>query len=124
MRAVAALGVLLYAGIGIVCLTNGGTFLDYDFLFDRETEDAILRPARQPRRHQHWEAFQDYFIELGVLLTVAATMITIFYAPAALPMRRRRQSDPPPAAPQLCRRHHPDDVGLFVTFSSGTSSSE
>jgi multicomponent Na+:H+ antiporter subunit B len=82
VRAVAALGVLVYAGIGVVCLTNGGTFLDYDFLFDRETEDAIPSGLLgNPDAIQHWgQHFGIFFIELGVLLTVAATMITIFYA--------------------------------------------
>jgi multicomponent Na+:H+ antiporter subunit B len=82
VRAVAALGVLVYAGIGIVCLTNGGTFLDYDFLFDPETEASI--PAGllgDPDGAHHWgQHFGIFFIEFGVLLTVSATMITIFYA--------------------------------------------
>ena len=82
VRAIAALGVILYAGIGIVCLANGGAFLDYDFLFDRDTEVSI--PAGllgDPATAHHWgQYFGIFFIELGVLLTVSATMITLFYA--------------------------------------------
>ena len=33
VRGVAAIGVLLYAGVGLVCIINGGGFLDYDHLF-------------------------------------------------------------------------------------------
>jgi multicomponent Na+:H+ antiporter subunit B len=82
VRAVAALGVLVYAGIGVVCLTNGGTFLDYDFFFDRDTETSIPSGLLgAPDAIHHWgQHFGIFFIELGVLLTVAATMITIFYA--------------------------------------------
>jgi multicomponent Na+:H+ antiporter subunit B len=82
VRAIAALGVLLYAGVGIVCLTNGGAFLDYDFLFDRDTVDAIPSGLLgDPDAIHHWgQHFGIFFIELGVLFTVAATMVTIFYA--------------------------------------------
>jgi multicomponent Na+:H+ antiporter subunit B len=31
----AALGVVVYAGVGVVCMINGGGFLDYDYLFPR-----------------------------------------------------------------------------------------
>lgn len=81
VRAIAALGVLVYAGVGIVCLTNGGTFLDYDFLFDHDTEAAIPSGLLgDAEAVHHWgQHFGIFFIELGVLLTVAATMITLFY---------------------------------------------
>jgi len=80
-RTVAALGVLLYAGIGVVCIVNGGGFLDYDRLFTSRIEAMI--PASllgDPAHEHHWgQHFGIFFIELGVLLTVAATMVTIFY---------------------------------------------
>ncbi|MCC6827325.1 MAG: DUF4040 domain-containing protein [Novosphingobium sp.] len=80
-RAVAALGVLLYAGIGVVCIVNGGGFLDYDRLFSPRVEAMI--PANllgDPDHAHHWgQHFGIFFVELGVLLTVAATMVTIFY---------------------------------------------
>ena len=81
MRAVAALGVLLYAGVGVICIVNGGGFLDYDHLFTPRVEAMI--PADllgDPGHEHHWgQHFGIFFIELGVLLTVAATMVTIFY---------------------------------------------
>jgi multicomponent Na+:H+ antiporter subunit B len=80
-RTVATLGVLLYAGVGVVCIVNGGGFLDYDFLFSPRMEAMI--PANllgDPAHEHHWgQHFGIFFIELGVLLTVAATMVTIFY---------------------------------------------
>ena len=80
-RTVAALGVLLYAGVGVVCIVNGGGFLDYDRLFSPRVEAMI--PANllgDPAHENHWgQHFGIFFIELGVLLTVAATMVTIFY---------------------------------------------
>ncbi len=79
-RGVAALGVLLYAGVGIACIVNGGDFLDYDRLFTPEIEAQIpdwILPGDQPH---HWgQHFGIFLVELGVLLTVAATMVTIFY---------------------------------------------
>ena len=37
----AALGVLLYSGVGVVSIVNGGEFLDYDRLFTPEIEAQI-----------------------------------------------------------------------------------
>lgn len=80
-RAVAALGVVVYAGVGIVCIVNGGGFLDYDHLLTPQIEAMI--PAGllgDPDKPHHWgQYFGILAIELGVLMTVSATMITIFY---------------------------------------------
>ena len=80
-RSVASLGVLLYAGVGIVCMINGGVFLDYGYLFPSQVEQHI--PGwllGDPDHAHHWgQHFGIMLIELGVLLTVAATMVTIFY---------------------------------------------
>lgn len=80
-RGVASLGVLLFAGVGIVCMINGGSFLDYDHLFPAQVEAKI--PGwllGDPDRVHHWgQHFGIMLIELGVLLTVTATMVTIFY---------------------------------------------
>lgn len=80
-RSVASLGVLLYAGVGIASMINGGAFLDYDYLFPPHVEaqipDWLLGNAADGH---HWgQHFGIMLIELGVLLTVAATMVTIFY---------------------------------------------
>jgi len=63
-----ALGILIYAGVGFVGLLRGGQFLEY----------AVL--AHDPVHGQHLGIM---LIELGVGTTVAAVMISIFFAFAA-----------------------------------------
>ncbi|MEM1382939.1 MAG: Na(+)/H(+) antiporter subunit B [Pseudomonadota bacterium] len=59
-------GVLLYAGVGIWGFVTGVNYLDYNEL------------AHGDRVHgQHWGVF---LVEIGVLVTVASTMLAIFYA--------------------------------------------
>jgi multicomponent Na+:H+ antiporter subunit B len=80
-RGAAAIGVLLYAGVGFICVLNGGAFLDYDYLFPPGVE-AQIPPwlLGDPDHPHHWgQHFGILLIELGVLCTVAATMITLFY---------------------------------------------
>ncbi len=60
----AAVGVLLYAGVGVAAMLLGGKFLDYNVLL---------------HDHQHAQHLGIFLIELGVGITVAAVMITIFY---------------------------------------------
>jgi len=67
-----ALGVLIYAGTGVIGLLLGGNFLDYNVL-------AVI-----PQQGQHNGLL---FIELGVGTTVAAVMISVFYAFAGRPPR-------------------------------------
>jgi multicomponent Na+:H+ antiporter subunit B len=80
-RTVAAMGVVVYAGVGVVCIVNGGGFLDYDYLFSPRIEAMI--PANllgDPSHEHHWgQHFGILFIEIGVLLTVSATIVTMFY---------------------------------------------
>jgi multicomponent Na+:H+ antiporter subunit B len=59
----AAVGVLFYAGVGLVSLFGGGTFLDYDYLMGEAT-------SAQP--------LGMFLVELGVGLTVATVMVTVF----------------------------------------------
>jgi multicomponent Na+:H+ antiporter subunit B len=73
LRVLAALGVLLYIGVGLASLLTGGNFLDYSVL----AEDRI--------EGQHLGIF---LIELGVGITVAAVMISIFFAFAERGVRR------------------------------------
>jgi multicomponent Na+:H+ antiporter subunit B len=61
-----ALGVLLYAGTGVVCMLRGGNFLEY----------GMLNPGH-PTHGQHLGIF---LVELGVGIAVGAVMITIFCA--------------------------------------------
>ena len=65
IRSLAALGVLIYISVGIVTILNGGEFLNYNFL------------SENPVTGQH---IGIIFIELGVGMTVASTMIILFYA--------------------------------------------
>ena len=65
VRATAALGVLLYTGVGVASLLLGANFLDYDIL------------AADPVAGQHLGIL---LVELGVGLTVTAVMILLFYA--------------------------------------------
>ena len=59
-----ALGVLLYAAVGVAALLLDHNYLDYAAL------------AHEPTHGQHWGIF---LVEFGVGTTVAAVMITIFY---------------------------------------------
>ncbi len=67
LRLLAVGGVLIYAGVGVVCMLLGGNFLDYNFL------------AEHPLHGQHLGIF---LIELGVGTTVFAVMVIMFYAMA------------------------------------------
>lgn len=64
VQLIAALGLLLYASVGVVSLFNGGNFLDYNVL------------AADPIAGQH---IGILLIELGVGFTVTAVMIIIFF---------------------------------------------
>jgi multicomponent Na+:H+ antiporter subunit B len=68
IRVYTAVGVLLYAGVGVVTLLLGGNFLDYNQL------------AIDPHHPQHGQHVGILLIELGVGITVAAVMITLFYS--------------------------------------------
>ena len=59
-----AAGVLLYGGVGIAAIFAGGNFLEYDVL------------AHDPTHGQHLGIL---LVELGVGITVAAVMATIFF---------------------------------------------
>ena len=65
---VATIGLLLYAGVGVWAMVNGGNYLDYDYL----VEDVA-----GGHKGQHLGIL---LIELGVLFTVSGSMLTIFYA--------------------------------------------
>lgn len=59
------LGVLIYAGVGIAGFFTGSGFLDYSHL------------AHDQVHGQEWGVF---LVEVGVFVTVAATMLALFYA--------------------------------------------
>ncbi len=64
LRAGFALGLLIFAGVGVAGLMLGGNYLDYNVL------------ARDPVHGQHLGIL---LIEFGVGLTVASVMVSIFY---------------------------------------------
>jgi multicomponent Na+:H+ antiporter subunit B len=64
-RLVLTLGVLLYSGVGVVCMLLGSNYLDYDVL------------AHDPLHGQHYGIL---LVEFGVGMTVFAGIITIFCA--------------------------------------------
>jgi len=59
-----ALGVLLYAGVGVAGMLLGGNFLNYSVL------------GKEPIQGQHLGIL---LVEFGVGMTVAGAMITIFF---------------------------------------------
>jgi len=61
----ASIGLFLYATVGVLGILLGGNFLDYNVL------------AQDPVHGQHWGIL---IIELGVGVTVASVIISIFYA--------------------------------------------
>ena len=72
VEAMVPLGVLIYAGVGVWSMWMGGEYLNYNILFHNP-------PATQYEavHGQHWGVF---LVEVGVLVTVTGTMLTIFYS--------------------------------------------
>lgn len=69
-----ASGVLLFGGVGVVSMFGGGNFLDYGAL-----------DSHDPKHGQH---IGIIIIELGVGITVTATLLAIFYGVAGRKRRR------------------------------------
>jgi len=65
VEAMVSIGVLIFAGTGVLAFFHGLNFLDYT---------PILS---DPVDAQYWGIF---IVELGVLVTVAGAMVAIFYA--------------------------------------------
>jgi multicomponent Na+:H+ antiporter subunit B len=63
-------GCLLYAGIGLACLLLGGMFLQYG---------ALAGPDASHSAQHYAHHFGLIGIELGVMLTVTASMVTLFF---------------------------------------------
>jgi multicomponent Na+:H+ antiporter subunit B len=66
VRVIGALGLLLYAGVGVVTLFLGGDYLEYGVL---DGHDPV-----------HGQHLGILLVELGVGICVAAVMISVFYA--------------------------------------------
>jgi multicomponent Na+:H+ antiporter subunit B len=95
METLAALGVLIYAGTGVVAMLNGGTFLDYSALQGEHQqhvgEELPATDSHQAQVGEKVDAEHGGFlpqgqhlgilvVELGVGLTVAAVLILIFFS--------------------------------------------
>ncbi len=65
LRVIAALGVILYAGVGVVAQLLGGNYLEY----------GVLGSTQVAGQH-----LGILLVELGVGLTVASVMLIIFFA--------------------------------------------
>ena len=65
LRTLMAAGVLLYAGVGVAGILMGGNYLDYGVL------------SADPVAGQHLGIL---LIELGVGVTVASVMVSLFYS--------------------------------------------
>ena len=65
VEALVPLGVLIFTGVGVAGFFTGANFLDYSHL------------AHDQVHGQEWGVF---LVEAGVLVTVASTMVAIFYA--------------------------------------------
>ncbi|MDE2980992.1 MAG: Na(+)/H(+) antiporter subunit B [Gemmatimonadota bacterium] len=63
-RLCAALGVVIYGGVGVVTMLLGHNYLGYDAL------------AQDPKYGQHYGIL---LVELGVLVTVFGVMASVFY---------------------------------------------
>lgn len=72
LRGLMVIGVLIYVGVGVVTMLLGGNFLAYNEL------------AQSPKDGQHYGIVA---VEFGIGVTVAATMIAIFYAFAGRNLR-------------------------------------
>ena len=65
LRILAALGVVIYAGVGVVSIMLGGNYLDYTLLGSNQIAGQHLGIL---------------LVELGVGITVAATMLILFFS--------------------------------------------
>ncbi len=65
LRILASLGVVIYAGVGVVSLLLGGNYLDY----------SVLASTQVAGQH-----LGILLVELGVGITVSAVMLIIYFA--------------------------------------------
>ena len=87
VRSLLAFGGILYIGVGFAAVAMGGNFLDYD--------------ALDPHDPVHGQHLGILLIELGVGITVATAMITIFFTFAGYePLPSEPAPDPNREAPE------------------------
>jgi len=97
-RALAALGVLAYCGLGVASIVNGGMFLDHDFLlppaFQTRLQTWLESAGISGGAHDWGQHLGMLAVESAVFITVAGTMVTVFYGFAG----RLRDAVPEPGA--------------------------
>ncbi len=64
IEVLSSIGVLLYGGVGVLCMFKGGEFLNYSVLLSNSVSGQHLGIL---------------LIELGVFITVASVMLKLFY---------------------------------------------
>jgi multicomponent Na+:H+ antiporter subunit B len=67
--ALCGLGVAIYAGIGVLCILFGGKMLQYDVFAEPFFHGDV----------QHANHYGVFGVEMGVALTVTASMIILFF---------------------------------------------
>ena len=67
-RGLAAAGVLIYGGVGVWAMVQGGQYLEYQALFN------------EPPGGHNGQHTGIILVEMGVLFAVAGAMVSIFYA--------------------------------------------
>jgi multicomponent Na+:H+ antiporter subunit B len=91
VRTGVSVGLLLYVGVGFATLLLGGEFLNYDVLGGGHG-DGVAHAGDGGAGHdgghgdahgQHGQHLGILLIELGVGITVASVMVTVFYGFAA-----------------------------------------
>ncbi len=70
-------GVFLFAGIGVLCILAGGAYLEYTAFAGKAAHGEHAEHALHLASH-----LGIYGIEIGVGITVAAVMMTIFFETA------------------------------------------
>ena len=65
----AVAGVLIYAGIGVLCMILSGNFLQYDTMH-------VLPIFKDAEEARYWAMF---YVEVGVMFTVTTIMFAIYY---------------------------------------------
>lgn len=106
-----AIGVLVYAGTGVATMLLGGNFLDYN-VFD-------------PHHPSHGQHTGLLVVELGVGITVAAVMISIFLSFAGRGTEEgKHASDGPPKELSPEEGGHVDEARTARTGSNGRSGAE
>lgn len=78
----AALGLLIYGGTGVLTMMLGENFLDYD----------VLEFHALPHWLPHGQHLGIFLVELGVGITVASVMLVIFYTFAGHVMDPKEQA--------------------------------